>query len=416
MDELWPAPPPRVADAIRSVCQRLLTDADVIADSIARAALSAQYDSSLLPDASLVEEDRELNRSDLAQWLTSSIQHPGRRVEVYLGPRARAYIRDLVSRGIAPDFTDGWRTALDIAWRRWLQECMEFAGDPDLLVEVLNVSAKSLIQYALDSVAALREASLAAAMGNADADAVALVQLIATGAPISVDLAESRLRYRIERPHIGLAVWVDDLDQIDALEDVVATMRAGSSGADALTVRASATSRWMWLSGEAAPDQHHIERILLTTDDVRASMGRPGHGLAGFRASHQDALAAQSLIVRLGSPRRFTRYPDVELVDTLTKDRESARRFVLKTLGPLAAADPSLRQSLLTYVQCGFSTTRAAANLYAHRNTVERRVSRANELSATKVEDNPIHVAAALMVLDIAPDITQASAASPATE
>ncbi|MFE9399077.1 helix-turn-helix domain-containing protein [Streptomyces flavidovirens] len=38
-------------------------------------------------------------------------------------------------------------------------------------------------------------------------------------------------------------------------------------------------------------------------------------------------------------------------------------------------------------MQCGFHTTRAAANLYAHRNTVERRVSRANELSAVKVED-----------------------------
>ncbi|WAX77117.1 helix-turn-helix domain-containing protein [Streptomyces sp. KMM 9044] len=71
----------------------------------------------------------------------------------------------------------------------------------------------------------------------------------------------------------------------------------------------------------------------------------------------------------------------------------------------MVEADTALRQALLTYVQCGFNTTRAAANLYAHRNTVERRVSRANELSAVKVEGNPPHVAAALLVLDIAPDI-----------
>lgn len=407
MEELWPAPAPEVADAIRCVCQRLLTDADAFADAIARAALPAQYSSALLPDASLVEEDRELNRSDLVQWLTSNIQHPGRRVEVYIGPRTRAYIGDIVSRGIAPDFTDGWRTALGIGWRRWLQECMEFTGAPELLVEVLDVSAKSMIQYALDSVTELREASLAAAMGNADADAVALVQLLATGAPISADLAESRLRYRLERQHVGLAVWVDDLEHAEEMEEVVAAMRSAATATNALTVRASATSRWIWLSGGSAPDQHHTEKILLKTENVRAAMGRPGHGLAGFRASHQDALAAQSLIVRLGSPHRFTRYPDVELVDSLTKDRESARRFVIKTLGPLADADPSLRQSLLTYVQCGFSTTRAAANLYAHRNTVERRVSRANEMSSTRVEDNPTHVAAALMVLDIAPDIAR---------
>ena len=68
-------------------------------------------------------------------------------------------------------------------------------------------------------------------------------------------------------------------------------------------------------------------------------------------------------------------------------------------------ADDELRKTLLTYVQCGFNTTRAAANLYAHRNTVERRVSRANELSLVKVEDNPTHVAAALLALEIAPEL-----------
>ncbi|MFF8996646.1 helix-turn-helix domain-containing protein [Streptomyces achromogenes] len=56
-------------------------------------------------------------------------------------------------------------------------------------------------------------------------------------------------------------------------------------------------------------------------------------------------------------------------------------------------------------MQCGFNTAQAAAGLCAHRNTVERRVSRADELSALKVEDKPTHVAAALLVLDIAPDI-----------
>ena len=95
----------------------------------------------------------------------------------------------------------------------------------------------------------------------------------------------------------------------------------------------------------------------------------------------------------------------VELIDALTRDQASARRFVLSTLGPLADADEVLRHTLLTYVQCGFNTTRTAADLYAHRNTVERRVSRANELSTVKVEDNPTHVGAALLVLEIAPRI-----------
>lgn len=400
MEELWPAPDPAVADAIRSVCQRLLADTDALSDAISTIALTAQDDPALLSDASLAEEDRHLNRSDLVQWLTSNIQHPGRRVEPYVGPRITAYIGDLVARGIAPDFAGGWRAALGIGWRRWLEECAAHCTDRDLLVGVLDVSAKSLVQYALDSVAILREAGLAAAMGNADAEAIALIQLIAGGAPMSEDFAEGRLRYRMARWHVGLVLWVDDPGQHQALDEAIAAVRSGRT---TLVARASATSRWLWLSDADPVDLPRLEQVI--AGEVRVAVGRPGRGLDGFRSSHQDALSAQALVVRLGSARRFTAYADVELIDALTQDRASARRFVGNTLGPLAEADPELRRTLLTYVQCGFNTTRAAAALPAHRNTVERRVSRANELAVVKVEDNPTHVAAALLVLDVAPEV-----------
>ncbi|MFE1207005.1 PucR family transcriptional regulator [Streptomyces sp. NPDC058762] len=406
MDELWPAPSREVADAIRSLCQRLLTETDALVDTFARPSLVAQNDPALLADASLVEEDWELNRSDLVQWLTANVQQPGRRVEPYVGPRTMAYINDLVSRGIAPDFAGAWRVALGIGWRRWLEECVARCADPDLLVGVLDVTAQSMVQYALDSVAVLRQVGLNAAVGNADAEGIALIQLIASGAPMAEDLAEGRLRYRMARWHTGLVLWIDDPQQVDALDEATLAVRSAATGRTALVARASATSRWIWLSGAGAvPDLHHVEQVMATADGVRVAVGRPGHGLQGFRTSHQDALAAQALVIRLGSDRRFTAYADVELIDALTKDRAGARRFVINTLGSLAEADTALREALLTYVQCGFNATRAAAHLYAHRNTVERRVSRANELSAVKVEDNPTHVAAALLVLDVVPDI-----------
>ncbi|MEV6907249.1 helix-turn-helix domain-containing protein [Amycolatopsis sp. NPDC051071] len=409
MEELWPPPTPEAAEAIRSVCQRLLPDAEALADALSASARRVQFDPAVLSDASLGEEDRDLNHSDLVQWLTSNIQHPGRRVEPYLGPRITAYIGDLVARGIAPDFAAGWRAALGIGWRRWLEECSAHCADRDLLVDVLDVSAKSLMQYALDSVATLREVGLAAAMGNADAEAIALIQMIASGAPMAEDFAEERLRYRMARWHVGLVLWVDDPGRQGTLDETIAALRSAEAGRSTLVARASTTTRWIWLSGADTPDLHPAEKIVATQDEVRVAVGRPGRGLDGFRSSHQDALSAQALIVRLGSERRFTAYADVELIDALTKDRAGARRFVLNTLGPLAEADSALRQALLTYVQCGFNTTRAAANLYAHRNTIERRVSRANDLSVVKVENNPTHVAAALLVLDIAPEIMTTS-------
>ena len=403
MEELWPAPRPAVAEAIRELCHELLLQVDALTDSLNDVATEAQNHSAMLADASLIEEDHQLTRSELVQWLSSNIQRPGRRVEPYIGPRTQAYIGDLVARGIAPDFAGGWRAALDVAWRVCLEQGVARCQDPAVLVDLLHVTATSLVQYALDSVSSLRDLSVAAAMGNADAEAIGLIQMVASGAPVMEDIVESRLSYRLARQHVGLVLWVDDTEQSEALQDLVGRIRATDVGRTALVARASATSRWMWFSGSPVPSIDEVDALLACAPHVRVAVGRPGHGLDGFRSSHQDALAAQALVVRLGSPRSRTAYADVELIDSLTKDPESAARFVQQTLGPLAHADESLRSSLLVYIQSGFNTTRAASRMYAHRNTVERRVSKADELSAVKLEDNPTHVAAALMVLDLAP-------------
>lgn len=405
MEQLWSPPTPEVADVIRSVCQRLVADADSLTNAVTGPSLAAQNNPALVSDASLAEEERQVNHSEVVQWLTSNIHQPGCRVDPYFGSRSSAYFSDLASRGIAPDFVAGWRAGLAVAWRRWLEECLAQCQDPVVLLGALDIVAQSMAQYALDWFAALHEASVSDATTNADSDAVATIQLIASGAAIPKDFAEGRLNYRLARWHQALVLWTDDPRHVDALEELVASVRSATPGRTSLVARASTTSRWVWLSAPAAPDLHPVEKILMNAELVQTAVGRPGHGLEGFRSSHQDALAAQAMVVRLGSDRRFTAYADVELIDTLTKDRASAQRFVTKTLGPLAEAEDVLRQTLLTYVQCGFNTTRAAASLYAHRNTVERRVSRANELSVVKVEDNPTHVAAALLVLEIAPDI-----------
>lgn len=406
MEELWSPPSPDAAAVIRSVCQQLLAETETFAEALTRPALEAQKSGAIIADGALTSEDRHISRSDLVQWLTSNIHQPGQRVEPYFDARTVAYIHDLATREIAPDFSAAWRVAIALAWRRWLQECLTQCQETDLLVEVLDVMAQSMAQYAFDWVDAARAARLADAMPDADAEAIAMIQMIVSGASVPQEFAEARLNYRLARSHQALVMWTADPDEVDALEAAVAAVRSTPGGRSALIARASTTSRWLWLSGAA--DLRPAEKLLAKAEQVQSASGRPGQGLDGFRSSHEEALAAQAMLIRLGSARRYTSYADVELIDTLTKDRAGARRFVVNTLGPLAEADPTLRESLLTYVQCGFNTTQTAATLYAHRNTVERRVSRANELSAVKVEENPTHVAAALLVLDLAPDITAA--------
>ncbi len=56
-----------------------------------------------------------------------------------------------------------------------------------------------------------------------------------------------------------------------------------------------------------------------TDDDVRVAAERPGHGLEGFRSSHQDTRGpGHGRAPRLH--RRYTAQADVELIDSLTKE------------------------------------------------------------------------------------------------
>src|SRR4051812_25994904 len=147
MEELWAAPSAEAADLIRSVSQQLLTETDGLAEALIGPALTAQKSDVLLADGSLANEDRNIGRSDLVQWLTANVHRPGRRVDLYFSPRTLAYVRDLASRHISPDFPAAWQVALALAWRRWLQVCLEQCTDPEVLLDALDVTAQSMVQY-----------------------------------------------------------------------------------------------------------------------------------------------------------------------------------------------------------------------------------------------------------------------------
>lgn len=95
------------------------------------------------------------------------------------------------------------------------------------------------------------------------------------------------------------------------------------------------------------------------------------------------------------------RYEDVALVSVLTADMTQADKFVSDTLGDFADADAVLRETVLTYVQERFNASAAAERLYTHRNTVERRLSRAGQLLPAPLADNATSIVAALMLVQL---------------
>ena len=136
-----------------------------------------------------------------------------------------------------------------------------------------------------------------------------------------------------------------------------------------------------------------------TLPGVRIAVGPTATGIEGFRRSHLDALTTQRMLARLGSRQRVALFADVELVALITQDPDRADEFIKHTLGDFESASAELHTTVRTFVAEQCNASRAAARLYTHRNTLLRRLARADQLLPQPLQDNGVHVAVALEAL-----------------
>jgi DNA-binding PucR family transcriptional regulator len=164
-------------------------------------------------------------------------------------------------------------------------------------------------------------------------------------------------------------------------------------------VASGAASYDVWWGSFDPPKTDMLERYE-PPSGVLGAFGRPGHGVAGFRSSHAEALQAARISSLAGDARSpVTSYARVELVSLLASDLQRARAFVAGQLGPLASgAEPAerLRDTLLAFLASGGSATRVAKQLHVHQNTVVYRVKKAEEALGHKAGDSPVELTAAL--------------------
>jgi DNA-binding PucR family transcriptional regulator len=353
-------------------------------------------------DPVLAAATRRVNLANLLHWAAANVQHPGRRVPPNTGPESLDTARDLVRRGLDESVLDAYRAGQSVAWRRWMQICFELTADPGELRELLDVSALSIATFIEDTVAATSERMRAERdelTRGAHAERRAAVSLLLEGAPIGRAHAEAQLGYRLAGPHTAAIVWSGAgvaSEQLEAAAEAV--VRAGGA-AHRLTVVASAAALWVWLPVATAPHAGQLADELAAHPDVRVAVGRPGRDVDGFRRSHLDAATTQRMVARLTSPQQVARYEDVQLVALLTAEPTQADEFLADTLGDLLHADADTQEAVLTYVRELGSTSRTAERLYTHRNTVLRRLARADGLLPRPLAENVVGVAAALEVL-----------------
>lgn len=398
----WTPPSPAVRELFRRGAEIALDPRADWVTELHTAALSGAGMRPVAEDPVLAEGTRRANLANLLHWATANVQRPGERVPVALGPEVLDGARDLVRRGLDHVGLDAYRTAQGVAWRRWMDICFDLTADPAQLRELLDVSARSITTFLDDTVAAVaaRMATERAELTRgAHAERRATVSLLLEGAPLARARAEAQLGYGLTGPHTAVIVWGTGGGGPEQLEAAAEAAMRASGATRRLTVVAGAGALWVWLPVGQAPEVTALTAGLADAPDVRVAVGRPGTDVAGFRRSHLDAATTQQMLARLTSPQQVARHQDVQLVALLTSDSTRVAEFLTDTLGDLAGADADTRDTVLGYVRELGNASRTAQRLYTHRNTVLRRLARADALLPRPLAENAVAVAAALEVL-----------------
>ncbi|MBF5001480.1 helix-turn-helix domain-containing protein [Nocardia sp. BSTN01] len=187
-------------------------------------------------------------------------------------------------------------------------------------------------------------------------------------------------------------------DELGRLERTATRLATALGGVGVLTVPAGSAALWAWLAADA-------EAVAAVAADIvaapmRLALGSSATGVAGFRQSHRDAIAARQVAERAAVDLgRVLPYARVEPAYLAGADVAAMRALIRRELGPLAAPDANsarLRETLLAYLRCHRSPEGAAARLGVHKNTVRYRIQRIEETLGRRIEECGLRLELAL--------------------
>ena len=270
-------------------------------------------------------------------------------------------------------------------WDRWSQALNDRIGDPQELVAAQEKSSAFMFAY-IDRISDVLVEKYGTERERMVRGAMQLraetVRALLAGEAIDEEIAASRLGYELRRHHVALRVSCS-ASEVRGLERAAGEAAAALGPGEPLVVPCGLASLDVWWGAYQPVPTDALERYKPPAG-VRVAFGALGHGVAGFRHSHAEAVQAARVATLAGDgAQAVTGYGGVELVSLLARDLQRARRFVSSQLGPLAStAEPAarLRETVLAYLVAGGSGTRVAKQLYVHQNTVAYRVKRAEEL------------------------------------
>jgi PucR-like helix-turn-helix protein/diguanylate cyclase with GGDEF domain len=324
--------------------------------------------------------------------------------EVVPPPDAVEYLRQYVRRGVPIDallraYHVGHATFFD----NWVSGVNDEVTDPQWLARAVELGAK----WTFDYIQALNRELVnhyteerERWVRSAAAVRAETVRAILAGERVDHRLAAQRLRYDLDRHHIGYVVWIEDdepgPDDYAFLENAAVQLAAAAGVGTPLVVATGRQLVWAWAGSHDAVTLP----VAGMAGPTRVAIGSSAAGLEGFRTSHRQAMQARRVSQLTG--RRagtVTRYEDIALTALASVDLDLAREFVTRELGPLAAQDDDtvrLAATLRVYLEEQASPRRTAQRLGVHENTVKNRVRTVREMLGHPPEQRPAELLVAL--------------------
>ena len=281
-----------------------------------------------------------------------------------------------------------------------LRELAEQAKDPETMSAV-TLSMSRIVAGYIDRISEQMVAAYADErenwLRNRSAVLAARIRDLLSGERIDASTAEITLGYPLDQYHVGVVCWAADgagAAEITRLERAVrqVALAAGCHG-DPLFLPRDESSAWAWLplgTGDAF-DSAAAAAVSMDTG-IHFAFGDAAKGPAGFRVTHQQAVAARAVVLAAETPAaRAVTFSQVAPVAMMLTATDLLRPWVLSTLADLAIDDGQharLRETLLAFLQSGGSYGTTAERLAQQENTVRVQVRQAQESLGGPAADN----------------------------
>ncbi|WP_430461067.1 PucR family transcriptional regulator [Thalassolituus sp. LLYu03] len=399
----WPNVPERILDLMRTGAElalQLATSPQVL-DEL-EAGNFGEADK-LYVDPVLSAKQRRAIRAGTIHWLNGVIAQPDQPVSAFLVEEAVLGINEVYPAQAAQLLLSNARSVQDIAWQYWMKIAFQLTQNPLELQQLLEISSVSISTFIDDSLqlglARMQQDVESRKSGHLE-EQRELISRIMAGETTDLNTAERLLNYPFSQTHHSAIIWSEEIDtEISDLESLATAFQKACHQTSSLKIIVSPSVIWVWASAQYPVNEKVLEAALKKKENIRLSHGDGGAGIDGFRRSHLDAQAAQRVLGRLKSNVQLVSYDRVRLMAFLSKDAKSIQHYSGHVLGDLAQAPAAVRHALHAFLECGCNATEAAKRLHTHRNTLLRRLAKAEEMLPRPLAENRIQVAVALEAL-----------------